>query len=136
MELDLDLGDVRDLVTVRVIGETIAVIWHPPFVRDITSALKPGGNTLELAVTNTWHNRLVGEEQFPPDFEIGTDRGANMGRAIKAYPDWFLKNQPRPEKNRLAFVKWFYHRSDTPLLPSGLLGPVRLIPSASVVLTP
>jgi hypothetical protein len=132
--VDLELGDVRDLVTVKVNGKSLGVLWQPPFVRDITSALKPGANTLELAVANTWHNRLVGDEQFPPDFEFGTDRGEKMGRALKAYPDWFVKNRPRLETNRLAFVNWFYHRKDTPLIPSGLLGPVQLIPRAETVL--
>lgn len=134
--VELNLGDVRDLVTVRVNGKTIGVIWHPPFVCDITSALKPGANTLELAVANTWHNRLVGDEQFPADFEFGTDRGADRGRALKSYPEWFLKNQPRPETNRLAFVNWFYHRPETPLILTGLLGPVQLVPRAERVLTP
>ena len=134
--VQLDLGDVRDLVTVRVNGKTLGVLWHPPFMCDITSALKSGANSLEFAVVNTWHNRLVGDEQFPPDFEFGTDRGADRGRALKAYPDWFVKNQPRPETNRLAFVNWFYHRKDTPLIPSGLLGPVKLIPIAEAVLKP
>lgn len=134
--IELDLGDVRDLVTVRVNGQTVGVLWHPPFVCDITSALKPGANALELAVANTWHNRLVGDEQFPPDFEFGTDRGAKMGRALKTYPDWFVNSQPRPETNRLAFVNWFYHRKDTPLIPSGLLGPVRLLPRAEMLLMP
>jgi hypothetical protein len=134
--IELDLGEVRDLVTVRVNGQTVGVLWHPPFVRDITSALMPGANTLELAVANTWHNRLVGDEQFPQDFEFGTDRGEKMGRALRAYPDWFNKDQPRPETNRLAFVNWFYHRKDTPLIPSGLLGPVRLLPVAETVLKP
>lgn len=134
--VELNLGDVRDLVTVRVNGQTIGVIWHPPFVRDITSALKPGKNTIELAVANTWHNRLVGDEQFLPDFEFGTDRGVDKGRALKAYPDWFVKHQPRLETNRLAFVNWYYHRKDTPLILSGLLGPVQLIPFAQTVLKP
>ena len=134
--VELDLGDVRDLVTLTVNGQNIGVIWHPPFVRDITSALKSGGNTIELAVANTWHNRLVGDQQFPPDFEFGADRGVDKGRALKAYPDWFVKNQPRPETNRLAFVNWFYHRKDTPLIPAGLLGPVQLIPRAETVLKP
>jgi hypothetical protein len=134
--LELDLGDVRDLVTVRVNGKNIGVLWHPPFACDITSALQHGANTLELVVANTWHNRLVGDEQFPPDFEFGTDRGVDKGRALKAYPDWFVKNQPRPETNRLAFVNWFYHRKDTPLISSGLLGPVQLIPRAEAVLNP
>jgi hypothetical protein len=134
--VELNLGDVRDLVTVTVNGQSVGVIWHPPFARDITSALQPGANTLELAVANTWHNRLVGDEQFPPDFEFGTDRGADKGRAMKTYPDWFLKNAPRPEPRRKGFVVWYYHREDTPLIPSGLLGPVRLIPVATTVLKP
>jgi hypothetical protein len=132
----LDLGDVRDLVRVVVNGSDFGVIWHPPFVRDVTEALRPGPNTLELAVTNTWHNRLVGDEQEPPDFEWGTDRGVKLGRALKSYPDWFISNQPRPSAGRKAFVNWFYHRSDTPLIPSGLLGPVRLMPQAVLRLQP
>ena len=134
--VELDLGDVRDLVTVRVNGKTNGVIWHPPFVRDITSALQPGQNTLELAVANTWHNRLVGDEQFPADFEFGTDRGPDRGRALKTYPDWFIKNLPRPATNRLAFVNWYYHRKETPLIPSGLLGPVKFVPLAETILEP
>jgi hypothetical protein len=134
--VELDLGDVRDLVTVRVNGKNIGVLWHPPFACDITSALQPGANTLELAVANTWHNRLVGDEQEPADFEFGTDRGVDKGRALKAYPDWFLKNQPRPSSGRVGFVNWFYHRANTALVPSGLVGPVRLVPLAESVLTP
>ena len=32
-----------------------------------------------------------------------------MGRALTAYPDWFLKNQPRPTpaRNRF-FAQWLY----------------------------
>ena len=133
--LQLDLGKVHDLVRVVVNGRDLGVWWHGPFVRDVTDALKPGKNSLELAVTNTWHNRLVGDEQEPVDFEIGTDRGANMGRAMKGYPEWFLKNQPRPSSGRVGFVIWYYHSANTPLLPSGLLGPVRLIPQAEAVLS-
>jgi hypothetical protein len=134
--LQLDLGDVRDLVRVTVNGRDLGVLWQAPFVCDISNALRAGENTLELAVTNTWHNRLVGDEQEPVDFEFGTDRGVKMGRAMKRYPEWFLKNQPRPSSGRVGFVSWFYHRADTPLIPSGLLGPVRLVPVAETVLIP
>nr|MCU0793799.1 hypothetical protein [Opitutaceae bacterium] len=134
--LQLDLGEVRDLVRVTVNGRDLGVWWHGPFVRDVTEALRAGENTLELAVTNTWHNRLVGDEQEPADFEFGTDRGVERGRALKAYPDWFLQNQPRPSSGRVGFVNWFYHRADTPLLPSGLVGPVRLVPVAEAILKP
>jgi len=129
--LILKLGDVANLARVTLNGKDLGVRWHPPFEFDLSSAAKSGSNQLEIAVTNTWHNRLVGDEQFPADFEWGTDRGADKGRAIKAYPDWFIKKQPRPEKGRKCFVVWYYHRKETPLLPSGLIGPVTLAPEAS-----
>jgi hypothetical protein len=128
--ITLDLGKVHDLARVTINGKDLGVLWQPPFTLDITSALKPGKNQAHITVTNTWHNRLVGDEQFPADFEWGEDRG-EKGHAMKAYPEWFIKNQARPEKNRKCFVIWYYHRKDTPLLPSGLLGPVTLIPQSS-----
>ncbi len=133
--LTLDLGKVHDMATVTVNGKPLGVWWNPPFARDITAALKPGANSIEVAVTNTWHNLLVGDEQYPADFEWGTDRGA-VGHTMKGYPDWFVKNQPRPEKNRKAFVVWYYHRKDTPLLPAGLVGPVVLIAKATAPVHP
>jgi hypothetical protein len=126
----LDLGQVHDLARVTVNDRDLGVLWQPPFIIDISSALKTGENHLEIAVTNTWHNRLVGDEQFPADFEWGEDR-AEKGHAMKAYPEWFLKNQPRPEQGRKAFVTWYYHRKDTPLIPAGLIGPVTLVPQAA-----
>lgn len=39
----------------------------------------------DFKVTNTWANRLTGDEQYPADFEWGTDRGEE-GRAMKAFP--------------------------------------------------
>jgi len=128
--LVLDLGRVHDLARVVVNGRDLGVLWQAPFTLDIGPALKPGENRLEIAVTNTWHNRLVGDEQHPADFEWGEDRG-DKGHAMKAYPGWFLKNQARPEQGRKCFVVWYYHRKDTALLPAGLLGPVRLVPLAS-----
>jgi hypothetical protein len=144
----LDLGAVADLARITVNGRDLGVAWHAPFVRDVTLALQPGDNTLAVAVTNTWHNRLVGDEQFPPDCEWGPSRawasswpapqfnGQDVGRPLKAYPDWFLANAPRPTAGRLTFSTWSYHRADTPLLPSGLLGPVRLVVTTPAVVQP
>jgi hypothetical protein len=107
-------------------GKLQGVWWHQPFARDVAAALKAGENTLEIAVANTWHNRLVGDEQEPADFEWGADRGGN-GHMMKGYPDWFVKNQPRPSQGRKGFVVWYYHRPDSKLEPAGLLGPVKLV---------
>jgi hypothetical protein len=69
---------------------------------------------------------LIGDEQYPADFEWGADRGRE-GRAMKAFPEWFIKQQARPSQGRKAFMIWHYFQKDSPLYPAGLLGPVRLI---------
>ena len=103
----------------------LGVLWYPPYKKDITTALKVGDNTLDITVTNNWANRLIGDEQEPADFEYGTDRG-DRGRALKEYPEWFIKNKPRPSQGRKAFTNWYYYRKDSPLQPAGLVGPVLL----------
>ncbi len=122
----LDLGTVNDIVTVKINGKEMSVWWYPPYTMDISGNVKAGINNLEIAVTNNWANRLIGDEQEPIDFEWGPDRGTN-GRAMKAYPDWFIKNQPRPSKGRKTFSIWYYYRNNSPLKPAGLAGPVKLI---------
>ena len=123
----LDLGELNDIAEVKINGVDADVLWYPPYKTDITSWLKPGNNILEIAVTTNWANRLIGDEQYPADFEWGQDRGIERGRAMKAFPNWFIKKQPRPSKDRKAFYIWYYHQKNSPLQPAGLVGPVRLI---------
>lgn len=123
----LSLGELNDIAELTVNGKSVATLWYPPYEADITSFLHKGVNTIAVAVTNNWANQLIGDEQYEPDFEWGEDRGESMGRAIKAFPDWFVKNEPRPSKNRKTFVIWSYFRKDSPLQPAGLVGPVNLI---------
>ena len=124
--IHLDLGELHDIVSLKVNGKSVGVDWHPPYEYDITDLLKSGTNLFELDVTNNWANRLIGDEQAPADFESGADRG-NKGRAMKAFPDWFIKDQPRPSQDRKAFLLWYYHRKDSKLNPAGMIGPVQLI---------
>jgi hypothetical protein len=114
------------MASIKINVKSLGVWWNPPFSADVTENLKVGVNSIEITVVNSWHNLLVGDEQYPADFEWGVDRGSS-GRMMKGFPDWFLNNQPRPEKNRKGFVVWYYHRKDTELLPAGLIGPVYLI---------
>ncbi len=122
----LDLGEMNDIAEISVNGENVGVVWNPPYQKDITKYLKSGDNDIRIAVTNNWANRLIGDEQYPADFEWGEDRGDN-GRAMKGFPEWFLRNEPRPVKERVGFVIWSYHKKDSPLQPAGLCGPVKLI---------
>ncbi len=96
-----------------------------PWAVDIPEGLlKPKGNQLEIEVTNTWANRLIGDEQEPPDCEWLP--GRRPVEFLKAFPDWFVKGQPRPSKGRYCFTTWNYFKKDSPLLSSGLLGPVTI----------
>lgn len=92
----LDLGSVKNVAEVRINGRPAGVAWKAPFRLDVTDALKPGTNTLEIRVSNLWPNRLIGDKQ----------PGVSRKYA-------FAVNDP--------------YRADSPLLPSGLLGPVQLL---------
>lgn len=63
----LDLGRVRELAEVRVNGKSCGIVWAPPFQVDITDALKPGGNQLEVEVVNFWPNRIIGDAALPKE---------------------------------------------------------------------
>ena len=59
----LDLGDVRELADVSVNGKPLGILWATPFKLDVTKALKPGRNVLQVKVANLWVNRLIGDAQ-------------------------------------------------------------------------
>ena len=120
----LDLGELDDIAEVRINGEEAGVLWYPPYRIEITEWIREGENDLEVFVTNNWANCLIGDEQFPADFVWGEDRGKEMGRAIKAFPEWFVKRRSRPSKERKTFFIWSYHRKNSPLQPAGLKGPI------------
>ena len=80
----LDLGKVRDIAEVLVNGTSVGVVWAPPYRLDITGALKPGTNKLEIKVTNQWTNRQIGDRLLPPDKRIlapPNSRAAGQGNA-------------------------------------------------------
>jgi hypothetical protein len=118
--LYLDLGWVHAMAQVRLNGKDLGLLWKPPFRVDITSAVRHGENKVEILVTNQWVNRLIGDEQLPPENEYGPDG------AIKVIPEWYLQGKPKPPGARVTFATWKHYNKDSPLLVSGLVGPVRL----------
>jgi hypothetical protein len=63
----LDLGNLRELAEVRLNGRNLGIVWSPPFRVDITDAVKPAGNVLEVEVVNFWPNRIIGDDSLPPE---------------------------------------------------------------------
>jgi (4-O-methyl)-D-glucuronate---lignin esterase len=118
--LFLDMGWVHVLARVRVNGKDLGLLWKPPYRVDITSSVQRGENKIEVLVTNLWINRLIGDEQLPPENEYASDG------AIKAIPEWYLQGKPKPPGGRTTFATWKHFKQDSPLVASGLVGPVRL----------
>src|SRR5439155_9775730 len=61
----LDLGAVKNLAEVTLNGTDLGVLWKPPFRAEITGCVKPGGNHLEVKLTNLWPNRMIGDQTLP-----------------------------------------------------------------------
>jgi hypothetical protein len=122
----LDLGNVQVIAEVSVNGKPSGILWKPPFELDLTDQLKPGTNLFEVAVVNCWVNRLIGDEQLPDDCAWRISSGGDaLGRTLVEWPQW-LKEGRRSPTGRLTFATWKYLTRNSPLLESGLLGPVTL----------
>jgi len=125
----LDLGRVEVIAEVKVNGRDLGILWKAPYLVDITDSVHDGDNDLDIRVTNLWPNRLIGDEHLPPENEYGaaTVSGAGGGgMAIRQVPDWYTQGKPKPLGGRVTFATWKHFDKDSPLLESGLLGPVRL----------
>lgn len=103
----LQLGTVQCLARVRLNGKDLGIVWTAPWSLDLTGALRAGRNDLEIEVTNTWMNRLIGDAGLPPEKRI-TQSNLTLEagkRTLKAFQGY---------------------ASEDPLMTSGLLGPVCL----------
>ena len=95
----LDLGEVREVGEVSIDGHELGTAWTHPFrVKVPAEVLRRGFHDLEVKVTNVWNNRLVGDQ--------------------------FLEEKKRVTRTNLRGR----HKKGTPLVHSGLLGPVTLEP--------
>ena len=100
----LDLGDVRESARVRINGQEVGTLYAVPFRTVVGQYLKPGKNILEVEVTNLPANRIA-----------EYDRQGIQWRKFKDI------NVVGINYTKGTYAHWF-------TVPSGLLGPVRLIP--------
>ncbi|MCE6991988.1 glycosyl hydrolase [Dyadobacter sp. CY323] len=93
----LDLGDVSKVCEAWLNGKSLGIAWTKPYQFDVTGLLKAGKNELRIEVINTWANRIIGD--------ITSE---------KKYTKTNLNVRGSRE------LLW----TETPLVPSGILGPV------------
>jgi len=67
MNYIIDLGIAKSIAKVFINGIEMGGAWTPPYQVDITKALKPGENKVEIKVVNTWQNRIIGDALLPKD---------------------------------------------------------------------
>lgn len=101
----LDLGRLWSTAAVSLNGQRLGTVWTPPYTVDLTPAARPGRNALEVELAGSWSNRLVGDALSP-------------GRPPVS----------RTNVSRNDGVPW----KDVPLIPTGLFGPVRVVPEVEV----
>ena len=115
----LDLGNVQVIAEPTLNGKPLGTFWKPPFRINVTDSLKAGQNRLRVRVTNLWVNRLIGDADKP-------DYREWAGARLKSWPEDALKSTPPPDTGRITWTTWQHYNATDPLLPSGLIGPVRL----------
>jgi hypothetical protein len=118
--VEIDLGEVnKNMATVILNGKEVAHLWKPPYRADLTDFMKDGTNRLEVVVTNTATNSLIGDERFASDLSYGNN-------AISAViPEW-LKHPEQRGSERKTFVTYKYLTKESKLDPSGMIGPVSI----------
>ncbi|MEN8250598.1 MAG: glycosyl hydrolase, partial [Bacteroidota bacterium] len=110
LRLELDLGKIGNIGEVHINGENAGVIWMKGQKCDITDFVRKGENQLIVMVTNTNINRVSAFSEItamPEDM---------LNKYGKDHPD---NRYPR----EFGFE---------PLPPSGLMGPVKIIPVKTV----
>jgi len=66
----LELDSLANIASVRVNGQECGILWTRPYWLDLTAAMHTGQNTIEISVTNTWANRLIGDQALPEEKRI------------------------------------------------------------------
>jgi len=73
-------GPVGEVAQVRVNGIDCGLVWAPPYRLEVTEALRPGPNAIEIVVYNTAANALAADEHIGP---LAAESEARYGRRFR-----------------------------------------------------
>src|SRR6185369_10388248 len=92
-------GPIREAAVVYINDKRVGSVWCPPYSLDVTKALRQGTNKLRIEVGNTALNYMAGH----------------------SLPDYRLLNLRYGERFQAQDM------DKIQVLPSGILGPVKLV---------
>ncbi|SDJ09095.1 F5/8 type C domain-containing protein [Pedobacter sp. ok626] len=69
-EVWLDLGAVANIADVKINNVSCGIVWTPPYRVEISKALRNGNNQISIELSNTWANRLIGDQRLPENKRI------------------------------------------------------------------
>jgi len=93
-------GPIREAAVVYINDKRAGAVWCPPYSLDVTGMLRPGQNKIRIMVANTAMNYMAGH----------------------SLPDYRLLNLRYGERFQAQDM------DKVKPIPSGLLGPIRLVP--------
>ncbi len=100
----LELGDVRESARVTINGTAVDTLWSVPFYTYVKTYLHPGTNRIDIEVTNLPANSIADYDRRGIVWRRFKDANINnLGYKTGTYGHWEV-------------------------IPSGLLGPIRLTP--------
>ncbi len=103
----LDLGNVAIIASITINGINLGTYWKSPFVIDTKNSLKNGLNDIKIEVANRWPHRLIGDSKLPKEKRITNTNITKLPNG------WLYPLEKLPN-------------ADYSLLPSGLIGPVKI----------
>ena len=107
--LYLDLGKIGNIAEIFVNSKSMNTVWMRGMRTDITGAIKRGKNNLTVKITNTSINHVSGLSENPP------------------IPEELVPRFGAVDRNGIPREYGF-----KPLPPSGLMGPVVIVPAKRV----
>jgi hypothetical protein len=86
----LDLGSVRNVSRVKLNDQDLGVVWTAPWHLEVTAAIHPGANELEIEVANLWPNRLIGDAGLPKEKRLTKTNVQTYDRSAGLLPSGLL----------------------------------------------
>jgi len=66
----LKLDSIYNIASIKVNDIDCGTLWARPYELDISKQIQPGVNKIEIAVSNTWHNRLIGDQSLSAEKRV------------------------------------------------------------------